>query len=176
MEATARIDESRSARRVSAPSWAARTHIWGLNRLPDPKRCGGSTGTTQTVEPKQVADDYARNTQLLAALKETSRQKASFTGEAVEVLASDRPDQTIGTPWILGQGRFLVITVTKGSQRINGTVFEAKDGTRFVVMPARTRKEVDAVAVDAGPAANVFAVRPSWSLPAKEWVAADTRF
>jgi hypothetical protein len=69
-----------------------------------------------------------------------------------------------------------VITLTKGSQRINGTVFEAKDGTRFVAMPARTRKEADAVAVDAGPAANVFAVRPSWSFPAKEWVAVDTGF
>jgi hypothetical protein len=55
-------------------------------------------------------------------------------------------------------------------------VFEAKDGTRFVAMPARTRKEADAVAVDAGPAANVFAVRPSWSFPAKEWVAVDTGF
>jgi hypothetical protein len=55
-------------------------------------------GYNSTVEPKQLADDYARNTQLLAALKETNRQKARFTGEAVEILASYRPDQTIGTP------------------------------------------------------------------------------
>jgi hypothetical protein len=66
---------------------------------------------------------------------------------------------TVGVPWILGHGRFLVIAVMKSNRRINGTVFEATDGTRFVVMPARTRKEANAVAAAAGPASNVFAVR-----------------
>lgn len=50
---------------------------------------------------------------------------------------------------------------------------KATDGMRFVVMAARTRKEADTVAAAAGPKSNVFAVRPSWSFPAKEWVAAD---
>jgi hypothetical protein len=64
----------------------------------------------------------------------------------------------------------------ESNRQINGTVFEATDGTRLVVMPARTGKEANAVAAAAGPASNVFAVRPSWSFPAKEWVAGDKLF
>jgi hypothetical protein len=133
-------------------------------------------GYTSAAERKQVLDDYSRNAWLLAALKENSQRKASPTGKAAEIFANYRPDLTVGVPWILGHGRLLVITVMKSHRRINGTVFEATDGTRFVVMPARTRKEANAVAAAAGPASNVFAVRPSWSFPAKEWVAGDKLF
>ncbi len=40
---------NRGAHGASQPNSTARTHIWGLNRLPDPKRCVGSTGTTQPL-------------------------------------------------------------------------------------------------------------------------------
>jgi hypothetical protein len=69
-----------------------------------------------------------------------------------------------------------VITVTQSNRRITGTVFEAADGTRFVVTSAQTRKDADAAKALAGRESNVFAVRPSWSFPAKEWIAVDSLF
>ncbi|HMJ21829.1 MAG TPA: hypothetical protein VK513_07965 [Terriglobales bacterium] len=52
-------------------------------------------------------------------------------GESIGVFGNYRPDLTIGLPWILGQARFLGITVLKDDRRINGTVFVAPDGTVF---------------------------------------------
>jgi hypothetical protein len=138
-----RIDEHTA--RLSAELGCPHPYL-GIESLTGSKEVWWFNGYNSTAERKQVVEDYARNTRLLAALKETNQQKASLTGEAIEVFASYRPDLTIGAPWILGQGRFLVITVTKANQWINGTVFEATDGTRFVVMPARTRKKADVVA------------------------------
>jgi hypothetical protein len=148
----------------------------GVESLTGPKEVWWFNEYHSTAEHKQVVDDYTKNKRLLTALKKNSQRKASLTGESLEVFTNYRPDLTVGVPWILGQGRFLVITVAKDNRRINGTVFEATDGTRFVVMAVRTRKEADTLAVAQGPESNVFAVRPSWSFPAKGWVAADPLF
>ena len=75
----------------------------------------------------------------------------------------------------MGTGRFLVITVTKSNRPIEGTVFEALDGAKFVLLPAQTRTEADAKAPAAGSESRVFAVRPDWSMPFKEWVDAAGR-
>jgi hypothetical protein len=66
-------------------------------------------------------------------------------------------------------GRFLVITVTKDAGRVEGTVFETADGTRFIIAPTSTRKESDGNGLAAGSEARVFAVWSYWSMPAKEW-------
>ena len=92
------------------------------------------------------------------------------------MFANYRKDLSRGVPWILGQGRFLVITVTESQSRIDGTVFEAPDGTRFILSPVQTRREADSAAAAAGPESRIFEVRPSWSFPAKEWIALDPAF
>lgn len=76
----------------------------------------------------------------------------------------------------MGLGRFLVVTMTKDNRGLDGTVFETSDGARFVVLPADTREEADAKAADAGSDARIFAVRPYWSRPAREWITADPVF
>ena len=93
----------------------------------------------------------------------------------IEVVAQYRPDLTSGVPWILGHGRFLVIAVTKDRPSNVGTVFQAADGTFFVFSRARTRKQADLLAASI-PGSTVVVVRPSFSFPAKDWVAADPRF
>jgi len=55
-------------------------------------------------------------------------------------------------------------------------VFETADDTRFVVLAAQTREEADAKALAAGPEGKVFAVRPYWTRPAREWVSTDPAF
>ncbi len=100
---------------------------------------------------------------------------ARLTDKAIEVVASYRQDQSAAPPWLIGQGRFLVISMGKSAQGMSGTAFEADDGTRFVIAAARTRAEADAVAAS-GAGSRVFAVRPSWSHPADDWIAADPEF
>lgn len=60
--------------------------------------------------------------------------------------------------------------------KAGGCVFEAPDGTRFVIAPAATRGEADRRAAAAGPHAKIWAIRPAWSLPAPAWIAADPDF
>jgi hypothetical protein len=136
--------------------------VWWLN------------GYTSAAKRKQVVDDHSRNTRLLAALKENSQRKASLTGKAAEIFANYRRDLTVDVPWILGHGRFLVITVMKSNRRINGTVFEATDGVGGDAGPDSQGSQRCGSA--AGPASNVFAVRPSWSFLAREWVAGGKLF
>jgi len=133
-------------------------------------------GYESSAEQEQVYDDYAKNTRLMAALQQNGKRKAILTLEPVQVVARYRPDLTVGNLWILGRGRFLVITVTKGDHRVAGTVFEAPDGRRFSVTSVQTREQADAVKAVAGPEAVILAVRPSWSFPAKEWIAEDSVF
>src|SRR5205814_1130908 len=80
--------------------------------------------------------------------------------------AAYRPDLTIGTPWILGRGRFLVVAITTGDARIGGTVFEVEDGRRFTFTAVQTRDEAEAARKRGGGDACICAVRPSFSFPA----------
>jgi hypothetical protein len=148
----------------------------GIESLTGSKEVWWFNGYESSAEQGQVRDDYAKNTRLMAALQQNSKRKANLTLEPSEVFASYRQDLSAGTPWILGHGRFLVITGTRSGRRITGTVFEAADGTRFIITPAGTLEEADAAKALAGQESNVFAVRPSWSFPAKEWIAADSLF
>jgi hypothetical protein len=130
-------------------------------------------GYESWAEQRQVADAYAKNAPLLEALLRNSKRKAALTGESANAFASHRQALSRGTPWVLGQGRFLVITVINNSPRKAGTVFETPDGTRFAIIPAQARAEADAAAAAAGAQSRVFAVRPAWSFPAKEWTLLD---
>lgn len=147
-----------------------------MEPLTGPKEVWFFNGWQSPAEQKQVAVDYAKNAPLVAAFETRGKRKAGLVVKPVEVFANYRPELSRGTPWSLGIGRFLVITVTKTDSRIDGTVFETSDGTRFIFAPAKTRQEADAKAAAAGSEARVFAVRPYWSLPAREWVAADPAF
>jgi hypothetical protein len=148
----------------------------GAESLTGPKEVWWFNGYMSPAEQSQVYDDYARNTRLIAALKQSSEKKASWTLAPIEVFANYRPDLSVGAPWLLGHGRFLVITLTTSSLVTAGSVFEAPDALRIIVTSARTREEADAAKALAGPESNIFGVRPSWSFPAKEWIAADRVF
>jgi hypothetical protein len=146
------------------------------------ERVGGAkeiwwfNGFDSTEDRSRVSDGYASNLPWTTALERNSKRKASLTLPPIEAVARYREDLSSGPPWALGDGRFLVVTVTKEDRRIAGTVFEAPDGTRFVVIPARTRREADASRARAGSDSYVLAVRPSLSFPAREWIVADPAF
>lgn len=127
-------------------------------------------------EQREVAEAYQRNAPLVAALEAGGRRKASLVAEAIEAFGHYQPELSRGEPWTPGRGRFLAIAITKGVSRLEGTVFEADDGLRFVISAAATLAEAQARAAAAGAEARVFAVRPEWSKPAAEWTAADPGF
>jgi hypothetical protein len=149
---------------LGAESLTGSNEVWWFN------------GYESQDEIKQVEAAYTNNASWMAALVRNSKRKSVLTLPLIEVFAKHRPDLSRGKPWTVGQGRFLVITRTKGNDAIDGTAFEAPDGTRFIVAAARTREEAESKAAKAGRDTHVLAVRPKLSFPAKEWVAADLEF
>jgi hypothetical protein len=143
----------------------------GLESLTGPKEVWWLNGYDSDADRKQVADAWAASTEVLALLGRNAKRKAALVGKGVESFARYRPALSAGEPWRLGRGRFLVIWSGTGSAPRKGTVYEADDHTRFVIVSARTREEADALA--AGSKARVFAVRPSWSHADEAWIAAD---
>ena len=148
----------------------------GAETLTGSKEAWWFNGYQSEAEQRQVADDYAKNAPLLTALQQNSQRKASLTLKPIEVLARYRKDLSAGQPWILGQGRFLIVTVTRNGHLPAGTVFETPDGTRFSVTSAQNLEQATALKAQAGPQTQVLAVRPSWSFPASEWITMDSAF
>jgi len=170
----------------------------GLESVTGPKEAWFLNGFVSSTEQTQVGEDYQKNPALIEALnKILARKKPLSRADDINVFAHYQPSLSRGAPWSLGRGRFLVITVTKRDPAPNGnpvidgtardgttrdgtardgTAFETEDGTRFIFSPARTRREANARAAAAGPETRVFAVRPYWSLPSRDWVATDPSF
>jgi hypothetical protein len=126
------------------------------------------------ADTARVARVYATNRGLAEALGVVAHRKADLIGKPVEGLALYRADLSRGSRWTVAGARFLVITITRDRRPANGSVWAMPDSTLYIFRPARTRGEADSLA--RGSDARVFAVRPSWSMPAPEWVAADRAF
>ena len=125
---------------------------------------------------RRVVDDYARNAQLMAVLVRNSQRKAAVTGPVVDLLSTYRPDLSRGAHLELAGARFIVVTINPGVVTSGGAVFEAGDGTRLLLCSARTRQDAERVASEGGATTTVLAIRPSWGVPAKDWIEADPEF
>jgi hypothetical protein len=167
------IEEERA--RISATLGCPHPYL-GAESLTGPKEVWWFNGYLSSTEQQQVYDAYAKNAPLLAAFEKSAKPKADLTLKPIEVFARYRANLSEGTPWLLGHGRYLVITMTHRTGRLAGTVFESTDGTRFVVRSVETREEAEAAKVSAGQPTTVLAIRPAWSFPAAEWIAADREF
>jgi hypothetical protein len=128
------------------------------------------------AERQQVTVDYAENPALVAALDGIAKRKEDVTGTPVNVFATYRADLSRGVSWNPAGARFIVVAVTKRDPQLQGAVFEAPDGTRFLLRPVGTRSEAEVLAKSAGADTTVFVVRPYWGMPAKEWIDADPEF
>ncbi len=145
----------------------------GIESLTGPREVWFFNGYESEAEKTSVADAYASNAPLMEALRELGEQKKAFVEEPVSTFAGYRLDLSAGAPWEPGLGRYLVISASLEGRGENRTVFDDHDGTRYAISAFHTREEAEAAAGDEG---NVFAVRPDWSHPAKEWIAADPEF
>jgi hypothetical protein len=132
-------------------------------------------GYDSTPHRRRVEEAYAANAPVMARFAEIAGRKKGLVGKPIESLAHHRPHPDRRT-WSLGEGRFLAIAITNDDPRLDGTLCEAADGLRFTFAAAADRGQAEAKAAAWGPAARVFAVRPRWSMPAREWVDADPGF
>ena len=148
----------------------------GAESVTGPKEVWWFNGYQSSTERQQVYDAYAKNAPLMAAFQRSAEPKAALTLKPIEVFASHRPDRSESAPWTLGHGRYVVISRIDRATRLVGTVFEGPDGIGFVVRSAETREEAEAMRASAGQNTTALAVRPSWSFPAAEWIAADPEF
>jgi hypothetical protein len=126
------------------------------------------------ADTARVANVYATNRALSTALDLVAQRKAALIGMTVQGFAVYRRDLSRGPAWSVAGARFFVVTVTRDRRPGNGSAWAMADSTLYVLTPVPTRREADALARQ--PIARVFAVRPNWSMPAPEWVAADPDF
>jgi acetyl esterase/lipase len=123
---------------------------------------------------QRVTADYEANAELVRALTEHGRRKQGLTEAPIDVVTTYRPDLS-RKPWDPAGARFFVVRIAERELSSEGSVFEAPDGGFYALTPTRTHGDAaNAAAVE--PGAMVFAVRPSWGRPAKEWIAADPEF
>jgi hypothetical protein len=138
--------------------------IWWLNTF------------ASAAERQRVTEDYLRNGPLMAVLTRNSKRKASLTGTVSDRVLSYRADLSGSAGWQVAGARFVVVTVATGGALPEGSVFEAPDGMRLVLRPARTLEEAERFASAAVGETSLLAVLPSWGMPAKDWIEADPEF
>jgi hypothetical protein len=126
------------------------------------------------ADTARVAKVYATNRALSVALGVIAQRKAALIGTPVQGFAIYRSDLSHGPAWSVARARFIVVTVTRDHRPVDGSVWEMHDSTLYVLRATGTLGEAQALAERKN--TRVFAVRPNWSMPAPEWVAADPTF
>lgn len=163
------------AARICADLRFPHPHL-AIESLTGPKEVWWLNAFESETERQQLTVDYTKNPALVAALEGIAKRKEEVTGTPVNVFATYRADLSRGVLWNPSGARFVVVTVTNEDLRIEGPFFEAPDGTQFILRPVGTRTEAEVLAKAAGAETMVFAVRPYWGMPAKEWIDADPEF
>lgn len=126
------------------------------------------------ADTSRVVAAYAANRRLTEALVTVAKRKKPLIGTPTEGFAVYRPELSRGPAWSLAGKRFMVVTVGRSRRLTNGTVWGMGDSVLYAFRPARTRHEAETLAEREG--GRVFAIRPNWSMPAPQWVAADPDF
>jgi hypothetical protein len=118
-------------------------------------------------ELNSVSDAYKTNDAWNAALTKNQKRKEPLTGKAIEQLADLEP-QVDSQPWAGGRARYVLVAINPAARLSGSNVFEGRDGTRYEILMANTRDDVERVA--RGKDIVVLEVVPRWSFPAREWV------
>ncbi len=144
-----------------------------MESLTGPKEVWFLNGFKSAADRDKVALDYANNPALKAALEQTAARKVGLIADPIELFANFRPGMSRGLLWTLGQSHFVVATLTLLSLKVEGTVYETEDGKRLIIKSAQSRGEAQKLAAPS-PDTQVFAVRPQWSMPGRNWAIAGS--
>jgi hypothetical protein len=146
----------------------------GLESLGRPHEAWWLNAFATEADTTRVVNAYAANRPLMEALDAVANRKAPLIGTPISGYGVYRPDLSRGPPWSVAGSRFMLVKITRSRRPAEGSVWEVADSTLYILRPLRTRQQAEALAADQG--ARIFAVRPNWSMPAPEWVAADPDF
>jgi hypothetical protein len=147
----------------------------GAESVDEPREVWWLNTYQSDEERRGVAAAYAANARLMAALASPHQRKRALVAETTERITHFRADRSRATVWRLAGARFLVIGVATGGATVDAA-FEAEDGTLLVVRPVATEAEARRIAESPGGVARVFAIRPAWSVPSDDVIAAEPTF
>ncbi|MGA8102969.1 MAG: hypothetical protein WB869_12485 [Candidatus Acidiferrales bacterium] len=142
-----------------------------MESITSPKEVWFLSGFKSQADRDNVVLDYANNSALKVALQQIAARKSGLIADPIELFANFRPGMSRGLLWTLGQSNFVVATLTLLSLKVEGTVYETEDGKRLIMKSAQSRGEAQKLAA-ASPDTQIFAVRPQWSMPGKNWTIA----
>ena len=149
---------------LAIESLAGPTEVWWLNAF------------ESEADRQRVVDAYRGNAALTAALADIRTRRQGLLDMDVDVFAQFKPELSRGQQWQIAGSRFIRVTMTTDDDLPPGTVFEDASGTRYVFTPMASGEVVSAAASPPDEHTIVFAVRPYWGMPAREWIAADAEF
>jgi hypothetical protein len=142
-----------------------------LESLSGPHEAWWVNAFASDADTARVAHAYTRNRPLAEALGAIAKRKQTLIGTPIQGFAVARPDLSRGAAWSVAGARFMVVRITRSRRPAEGWVWEMADSTLYVFRPLKTRQQAEA-----GAGARIFAVRPNWSMPPPDWVAADRDF
>jgi hypothetical protein len=145
-----------------------------LESLSGPHEAWWLNAFANEADTTRVGHAYAANRPLTDALSLIAKRKETLIGTPIKGYGVYRPDLSRGPVWSVLGARFMLVTVAHRRQPADGSVWELADTTFYVLQPLKTSQQANAMA--AGQNTRLFAVRPEWSMPAPEWVAADPTF
>jgi hypothetical protein len=164
-------DVARTCAQLGAPhpylaleSWQGAKEVWWLNFY-------GSD-----AEAQQVRQRYAGNAALAKALAGAAARKKELVEGTTDAMGRFRPALTDSSWRFPGARLFVAVERKELKKRVPGVVFALARGAFLVLVPAASRLEAQQAARELGHDARIFAIRPDWSVPAPEWVAADPEF
>lgn len=146
----------------------------GMESLNGPHEAWWLNTFATAADSARVSKIYATDRALSTALAAVARRKAALVGTPVQGFAVYRPDLSRGPGWSAAGARFILVTVTRDHRPANGSVWMMADSTEYILRPVRRYREAELLR--RGNSARIFAIRPSWSMPAPAWVAADPGF
>jgi hypothetical protein len=146
----------------------------GLESLNEPHEVFWLNAFASAADTTRVGRAYAANRPLMEALGLVAKRKETLIGKPIEGFGVFRPDLSRGPVWPVAGARYVLVSTARSRTPADGSVWEMRDSTLYVFRPVKTAQQAKALA--AAQNARVFAVRPNWSMPAPEWVAADPEF
>lgn len=164
-------DVARTCAQLGAPhpylaleSWQGAKEVWWLNFY------------ASDAEAQQVRQRYAANGALSKALAEAAARKKELVEASSDATARFRPALTDSSWRFPGARLFAAVERKELKKRVPGVVYALARGGFLVLVPAASRLEAQQAARQLGHDARIFAIRPDWSVPSPEWVAADPEF
>jgi hypothetical protein len=121
----------------------------------------------------QVTRAYESNRPLMEVLTRNSERKSRYTAQVTDKISRYRADLGGKANWELLGARYVVVTFGDAAIGADGAVYEEPDGGYFAVRFFRTLEDAKR---HAGDGAILLGLRPSWGLPAQEWIDADRDF